>query len=197
MPENNSREIYMMSQITDARKQLRAFKIYRACAYVLNAFKLRCTGPMNIQFIAKDQEIKVIEANVRASRSFPFVSKALDVNLIELATMAMMDIPFTPYPNADVPPPDYVCVKVPQFSFSRLQGADPILVCFHPLVGFLGSTSRSHSRMFSPPCADSFGATSRSHMYPPLGWLPWLYVFDFCFSFGVAVEFRVSIPMLV
>ena len=83
---------------------------------------------MNIQFIAKDQEIKVIEANVRASRSFPFVSKSLDVDLIALATRAMLDLPFTPYPNADMPPPDYVCVKVPQFSFSRLSGADPILV---------------------------------------------------------------------
>lgn len=98
---------------------------------------LHVIGPLNIQFIAKDQEIKVIEANVRASRSFPFVSKALDVNMIELATKAMMDLPFTPYPNADMPPPDYVCVKVPQFSFSRLQGADPILVCHSLFYSFL------------------------------------------------------------
>eukprot|EP00127_Corallochytrium_limacisporum_P001679 Clim_evm16s77 gene=Clim_evmTU16s77 len=85
------------------------------------------TGPFNIQFIAKNNEIKVIECNVRCSRSFPFVSKAINVDLIEMATKAILGVPVKPYPNAHSPPLEYVCVKVPQFSFSRLAGADPIL----------------------------------------------------------------------
>ncbi|EMC91885.1 hypothetical protein BAUCODRAFT_152247 [Baudoinia panamericana UAMH 10762] len=87
---------------------------------------LNVTGPYNIQFIAKDNEIKVIECNVRASRSFPFVSKVMGLDLIEMATKAMIGIPVREYPPLDVPP-DYVGVKVPQFSFSRLSGADPVL----------------------------------------------------------------------
>ncbi|MCJ1335332.1 hypothetical protein MMC09_000600 [Bachmanniomyces sp. S44760] len=87
---------------------------------------LNVTGPFNIQFIAKDNEIKVIECNVRASRSFPFVSKVMGVDLIEMATKAMMGIPLVEYPATNIPK-DYVGVKVPQFSFSRLSGADPVL----------------------------------------------------------------------
>ncbi|OKP02488.1 Protein pyrABCN [Penicillium subrubescens] len=87
---------------------------------------LNVTGPYNIQFIAKDNDIKVIECNVRASRSFPFVSKVMGVDLIEMATKAMINIPFQAYPPISVPK-DYVGVKVPQFSFSRLSGADPVL----------------------------------------------------------------------
>lgn len=87
---------------------------------------LNVTGPFNIQFIAKDNDIKVIECNVRASRSFPFVSKVMGVDLIEMATKAMIGAPFTEYPPITVPK-DYVGVKVPQFSFSRLSGADPVL----------------------------------------------------------------------
>ncbi|KAI9679404.1 MAG: hypothetical protein M1817_005426 [Caeruleum heppii] len=87
---------------------------------------LNVTGPFNIQFIAKDNEIKVIECNVRASRSFPFVSKVMGVDLIEMATKAMMGVPVMGYPPTDIPK-DYVGVKVPQFSFSRLSGADPVL----------------------------------------------------------------------
>nr|KAJ3422662.1 hypothetical protein HK105_007093 [Polyrhizophydium stewartii] len=90
------------------------------------ASALNVTGPCNIQFIAKNNEIKVIECNVRASRSFPFVSKVLGVDLVELATKAMLDVEFEPYPAVDKRP-DHVAVKVPQFSFSRLAGADPIL----------------------------------------------------------------------
>ncbi len=88
--------------------------------------KLNVTGPFNIQFIAKDNEIKVIECNVRASRSFPFVSKVMGLDLIELATKAIMGIPVVEYPPIEIPK-DYVGVKVPQFSFSRLSGADPVL----------------------------------------------------------------------
>ncbi|KAA8917546.1 hypothetical protein TRICI_000329 [Trichomonascus ciferrii] len=87
---------------------------------------LNITGPYNIQFIAKDNEIKVIECNVRASRSFPFVSKATGVDLIEMATKAICNFPVQPYPKVEVPD-DFVSIKVPQFSFSRLSGADPIL----------------------------------------------------------------------
>lgn len=87
---------------------------------------LNVTGPFNIQFIAKDNDIKVIECNVRASRSFPFVSKVMGVDLIEMATKAIMSQPFQAYPPTDLAP-DCVGVKVPQFSFSRLAGADPVL----------------------------------------------------------------------
>ena len=65
-------------------------------------------------------------SNLRASRSFPFVSKVLGVDLIEMATRAIMGLPVEAYPSLDIPK-DYVAVKVPQFSFSRLSGADPIL----------------------------------------------------------------------
>ena len=87
---------------------------------------LNVTGPFNIQFIAKDKEIKVIECNVRASRSFPFVSKVMGVDLIEMATKAIMGVSLIEYPPTDIPA-NYVGVKVPQFSFSRLSGADPVL----------------------------------------------------------------------
>jgi len=87
---------------------------------------LNITGPYNIQFIAKDNDIKVIECNVRASRSFPFVSKVMGCDLIEMATKAMVGIPIQPYPKLNIPA-DYVGVKVPQFSFSRLSGADPVM----------------------------------------------------------------------
>lgn len=87
---------------------------------------LNVTGPFNIQFIAKDNDIKVIECNVRASRSFPFVSKVMGVDLIEMATKAIMGQPFQEYPPTDLAP-NCVGVKVPQFSFSRLSGADPVL----------------------------------------------------------------------
>ncbi|UPX19105.1 Carbamoyl-phosphate synthase [Ascochyta rabiei] len=89
-------------------------------------YALNITGPYNIQFIAKDNEIKVIECNVRASRSTPFVSKVMGVDLIEMATKAMAGLPVTEYPPTNIPK-DYVGVKVPQFSFSRLSGADPVL----------------------------------------------------------------------
>ncbi|KAK6512073.1 hypothetical protein TWF481_000970 [Arthrobotrys musiformis] len=87
---------------------------------------LNVTGPYNIQFIAKDNEIKVIECNVRASRSFPFVSKVMGVDLIEMATNAIIGAPVEAYPAVNIPQ-NYVGVKVPQFSFSRLSGADPVL----------------------------------------------------------------------
>ncbi|KAG8779520.1 hypothetical protein FRC12_024159 [Ceratobasidium sp. 428] len=87
---------------------------------------LNVTGPFNIQFIAKNNEIKVIECNLRAARSFPFVSKVSGVDAIEMATKVMMGLPVEPYPVISLPE-NYVGVKVPQFSFSRLSGADPVL----------------------------------------------------------------------
>jgi carbamoyl-phosphate synthase large subunit len=88
--------------------------------------ELNITGPFNIQFLAKDNDIKVIECNLRASRSMPFVSKVLKTNLIELATKVMLDIPVEK-PHKSVFELDYVGVKAPQFSFSRLAKADPVL----------------------------------------------------------------------
>src|SRR5512133_3384506 len=92
----------------------------------LIAKELNITGPFNIQFLAKDNDIKVIECNLRASRSFPFVSKVLKVNFIDLATRIMLGVPVEK-PHKSVFDIDYIGIKAPQFSFSRLQKADPIL----------------------------------------------------------------------
>ena len=89
------------------------------------ASALEITGPFNIQYLAKDNDIKVIECNLRASRSFPFVSKVLKTNLIEIATKAMLDVPFQK-PHKSLFELDYVGVKAPQFSFHRLLNADPV-----------------------------------------------------------------------
>ena len=83
-------------------------------------------GPFNIQFLAKDNDIKVIECNLRASRSFPFVSKVLKINMIELATKVMLGLPVEK-PNKSLFDFDYVGIKASQFSFNRLQKADPVL----------------------------------------------------------------------
>jgi carbamoyl-phosphate synthase large subunit len=90
------------------------------------AKELNITGPFNIQFLARDNDIKVIECNLRASRSMPFVSKVLKSNLIELATKIMLGVPVEK-PHKSVFELDYVGVKAPQFSFSRLAKADPVL----------------------------------------------------------------------
>ena len=87
---------------------------------------LNISGPFNIQYLAKNNDIKVIECNLRASRSFPFVSKVLKLNFIELATKVMLGIPVEK-PNKSAFDLDYVGIKASQFSFSRLQGADPVL----------------------------------------------------------------------
>ena len=96
-------------------------KIAREVARMLNI-----SGPFNMQLMAKDNEIKVIECNLRASRSFPFVSKVLKVNFIDIATKVMLGVdPEVPHKSAFEL--DYVGIKAPQFSFSRLQKADPVL----------------------------------------------------------------------
>ena len=87
---------------------------------------LNISGPFNIQYLAKNNDIKVIECNLRASRSFPFVSKVLKLNFIDLATRVMLGIQVEK-PNKSAFDLDYVGIKASQFSFSRLQGADPVL----------------------------------------------------------------------
>jgi carbamoyl-phosphate synthase large subunit len=87
---------------------------------------LNISGPFNIQFLAKDNDIKVIECNLRASRSFPFVSKVLKINFIDLATQVMLGLPVVK-PEKSAFELDYLGIKAPQFSFSRLQKADPVL----------------------------------------------------------------------
>lgn len=109
------------------------------------AKQLNISGPFNIQFLARDNDIKVIECNLRASRSFPFVSKVLKINFIELATKIMLGIPVSK-PDKSVFDLDYVGVKASQFSFNRLQKADPKLgvdMVSTGEVGCLGEDARS------------------------------------------------------
>lgn len=87
---------------------------------------LNINGPFNIQFIAKNNQVKVIECNLRASRSFPFISKVLKKNFIDMATRVIMRVPVQKWSSSSFEL-DYVGVKAPQFSFMRLQGADPTL----------------------------------------------------------------------
>ena len=96
-------------------------KMSRAIAKELNI-----SGPFNIQYLAKGRDVKVIECNLRASRSFPFVSKVLKRNFIETATRIMLDAPYTK-PDKSAFDIDHIGVKASQFSFARLQNADPIL----------------------------------------------------------------------
>ncbi len=90
------------------------------------AKELNISGPFNIQYLARENEIKVIECNLRASRSFPFVSKVLKINLIDIATRIMLGLPVEK-PHKSCFDFDYVGVKASQFSFNRLQGSDPVL----------------------------------------------------------------------
>nr|MCR4836661.1 carbamoyl-phosphate synthase (glutamine-hydrolyzing) large subunit [Bacteroidaceae bacterium] len=90
------------------------------------AMELHISGPFNIQFMARQNDIMVIECNLRASRSFPFVSKVLKINLIDLATKVMLGIPVEK-PHKNLFDLDYVGIKASQFSFNRLQKADPVL----------------------------------------------------------------------
>ncbi|MFO8000768.1 MAG: carbamoyl-phosphate synthase (glutamine-hydrolyzing) large subunit [Marinilabilia sp.] len=99
----------------------RVKRIAREIARALNI-----SGPFNMQLLAKDNDIKVIECNLRASRSFPFVSKVLKVNLIDIATRVMLGLPVEK-PEKSIFELDYVGIKAPQFSFSRLLNADPVL----------------------------------------------------------------------
>jgi carbamoyl-phosphate synthase large subunit len=101
-------------------------KVEESTRKIVNA--LRIKGPYNIQYLVKDGEVSVIECNLRASRSMPFVSKTRGVNLIELATIAMLDKKIShALKSCELPQIKHVGVKVPQFSFMRLSGADPVL----------------------------------------------------------------------
>lgn len=109
---------YDLTEETVAKIKKNVYKIARS---------LNINGPFNIQFIAKDNMIKVIECNLRVSRSFPFVSKTLNVNFVEIATKIMMNVyDNTNYDNYQ-PTSGIVGVKIPQFSFNRLKGADVVL----------------------------------------------------------------------
>jgi len=107
------------------------------------ASELNITGPFNIQFLAKDNDIKVIECNLRASRSFPFVSKVLKTNFIELATEAMLDLDVEK-PQKSIFDLDYVGVKASQFSFSRLLKADPVLGVEMASTGEVGCVGENY-----------------------------------------------------
>ena len=109
------------------------------------ARELNISGPFNIQFLARENDIKVIECNLRASRSFPFVSKVLKINLVELATRVMLGLPVEK-PSKSLFDLDYVGVKASQFSFNRLQKADPVLgvdMASTGEVGCLGENANS------------------------------------------------------
>ncbi len=108
------------------------------------AAELKITGPFNIQFLAKGNEIKVIECNLRASRSFPFVSKVLKRNFIETATRIMLDAPYSK-PDSTVFDIDYIGVKASQFSFGRLQNADPVLGVDMASTGEVGCIGDDYS----------------------------------------------------
>ena len=108
------------------------------------AKELHISGPFNIQYLARENDIKVIECNLRASRSFPFVSKVLKINLIEIATKVMLGIPVEA-PEKSLFDIDYVGIKASQFSFNRLQKADPVLgvdMASTGEVGCLGDDQR-------------------------------------------------------
>ena len=109
------------------------------------AKELHISGPFNIQYLARENDIKVIECNLRASRSFPFVRKVLKINLIELATRIMLGLPVEK-PAKSLFDLDYVGIKASQFSFNRLQKADPVLgvdMASTGEVGCLGEDSRT------------------------------------------------------
>jgi carbamoyl-phosphate synthase large subunit len=116
----------------------RVKKIARQIAKGLNI-----TGPFNMQLLAKDNDIKVIECNLRASRSFPFVSKVLKVNLIDMATRAMLGLPVEKLTKSSFEL-DYVGIKAPQFSFARLAKADPVLGVDMSSTGEVGCIGESY-----------------------------------------------------
>jgi carbamoyl-phosphate synthase large subunit len=116
-------------------------RIKRAAKLI--AKELDISGPFNIQFLAKDNDIKVIECNLRASRSFPFVSKVLNHNLIELATNVMLGLPYSK-PEKSIFDLEHIGIKASQFSFSRLSKADPVLGVDMASTGEVGCIGDSY-----------------------------------------------------
>jgi carbamoyl-phosphate synthase large subunit len=111
--------IVLPPQTINEETRVRIEEVGRAIAEALEI-----TGPFNIQFLAKDNQVYVIETNLRASRTFPFISKVMGVNMIELFVDALFN---EEIPAVRMPAPTFTAVKAPQFSFARLKGADPIL----------------------------------------------------------------------
>ena len=126
------------------------------------ARELNISGPFNIQYLARENEIKVIECNLRASRSFPFVSKVLKTNLIELATRVMLGLPVEKL-NKNIFDIDYVGIKASQFSFNRLQNADPVLGVDMASTGEVGCLGEDTS------CALLKAMLSVGHRIPQKG----------------------------
>jgi carbamoyl-phosphate synthase large subunit len=120
-------------------------RIRRVAARIAEALKIH--GPFNIQFLAKNNEVSVIECNLRASRSFPFVSKVLNVNFIDVAAEVMMGRP-VPVHGGSAMDLDYVGVKAPQFSFTRLEGADPVLGVEMASTGEVGCLGQDFEEAF-------------------------------------------------
>jgi carbamoylphosphate synthase large subunit len=108
---------------------------------------LRISGPFNIQFMCKENEVKVIECNLRASRSFPFISKTLNINFIEMATKIMLGMPVRPM-EVQMLDMDFVCCKCPVFSFSRLKNSDPRLGVEMQSTGEVACFGRNHYEAF-------------------------------------------------
>merc|ERR1740138_1044801 len=108
---------------------------------------LRISGPFNIQFLCKENEVKVIECNLRASRSFPFISKTLNINFIEMATKIMMRLPVRPA-EVQMLDMDFVACKCPVFSFNRLKNSDPRLGVEMQSTGEVACFGRNHHEAF-------------------------------------------------
>ena len=128
----------------DATIQFPPQKLYVETIRRIKKISSKIAKAFNIQYLAKNNEIKVIECNLRASRSFPFVSKVSKINFIDLATKVMLGIPVEK-PNSNVFDLDYVGIKASQFSFSRLQGADPVLGVDMSSTGEVGCLGESSS----------------------------------------------------
>lgn len=126
------------------------------------ARELNISGPFNIQYLARENDIKVIECNLRASRSFPFVSKVLKINFIELATKVMLGLPVEK-PSKNLFELDYVGIKASQFSFNRLQKADPVLGVDMASTGEVGCIGSDTS------CAILKAMLSVGHCVPQKG----------------------------
>ena len=126
---------------------------------------LNISGPFNIQYLAKDNDIKVIECNLRASRSFPFVSKVLKINFIELATKVMLGLPVEK-PEKNLFELDYVGIKASQFSFNRLQKADPVLGVDMASTGEVGCIGDDfHEALLNSLIAVGFKIPTKSVMF--------------------------------
>jgi len=108
---------------------------------------LRISGPFNIQFMCKENEVKIIECNLRASRSFPFISKTLNINFIEMATKIMLGMPVRPM-DVQMLDMDFVCCKCPMFSFRRLKNSDPRLGVEMQSTGEVACFGRNHHEAF-------------------------------------------------